>query len=413
MLRDNLGMFVLRSNLQIVLGLVLWTSNVQGIQETSDSPLERLRTIAHEGDSAAQVKLGAIYFNGEMGVEKNYTEAVYWFSQAAKQNLPAAQYQLARCYETGLGVIQDKEHALVLYRSAGDQGLDEAQLKTGLILKSLQKNDTAAKYFRMAAQQGHVVAQREWANMLIHGAGVKQAPQKAITILEQIAEKGDNDARLMLAECFSGTIPGIVPNPEKMIEYLWEAASQGSIEGQSKLGYCYEEGIAVAKDTKLAVTWYRKAAEKNYPQALVNLGHCYATGRGVPMDEKKAFQLYKQAADLNFTIGLYNVGVCYAKGLGVGMDAIKAEVNLLNAAQREDVNAEYSLGVLYERGLGVITPDPEKAEYWYQKAADRKDTRAQRALTFLSLRTASSNDEKTKNRPTGIVDTGHNQHREN
>lgn len=392
---------VLKFPLIIRLGLILSVANIPGAEEQSNTPLDKLTQIAKEGNASAQVQLGSIYFEGEMGIEINYAEAIYWLTQAAKQNLPVAQYKLGVCYERGLGVDQDLDYALALYRAAADKGLARAQLRAGLILQKHKKNDEAANYLQLAAEQGEIVAQREWARILLHSTGVQPAPKKAIKILVKVAEKGDNQARLILAECYGGTIPGIRQDLEKMVEYLWEAASQNSAEAQSKLGYCYEEGIGIPKDTPLAVKWYQKAADQNYPQALVNLGHCFATGKGIPMNKDRAFQLYKEAADANFSAGLYNLGVCYATGFSVKKNALKAEANLLKAAESGDANAEYSLGVLYERGLGVIEPNLEKAIFWYNKSVERKDPRGARALTFLTLQNANTPSKKNEIAPPG------------
>ena len=371
--------------LMICLGLFLYIAQGHCDQEGKNVPLAKLIKIAEEGDGPAQIRLGTAYLEGNIGAELDRVKAVYWFSQAAKQGLPVAQYNLGLCYEKGLGVETDMNHALVLYQSAADQGIIRAQLRAGLVYQRLEKNEDAVKYFRLAAGKGNIAAQREYGRMLLYGKGVESDPREAVNILQRIAEKGDNEARLILAESYTGTIPGTHLNLKRMLEYLWEGASQNAAEAQSKLGYCYEEGIGVPRDTGLAVKWYEKAAMQNYPQALVNLGHCYTNGRGTAMDKEKAFTLYKKAAELDFPPGMYNLGVCYAKGFGVKKDEVKAETTLLKAAELGDANAEYALGVLYENGLGRIAPDRSKALYWYRKTADRKDPRALRAITFLNL----------------------------
>ena len=62
------------------------------------------------------------------------------------------------------------------------------------------------------------------------------------------------------------------------------------------LGYCYYEGIGVAKDDGEAVEWFRKAAGRGQPRALFLLGECYEEGNGVRADLERAIEYYRKAA---------------------------------------------------------------------------------------------------------------------
>ena len=68
---------------------------------------------------------------------------------------------------------------------------------------------------------------------------------------------------------------------------------------------------------KEAVTWYRKAAGQNHPQAQYNLGWMYEQGRGVEKNEKEAVRWYLKAAEQNIPQAQYRLGAMYARGLGV------------------------------------------------------------------------------------------------
>ena len=50
----------------------------------------------------------------------------------------------------------------------------------------------------------------------------------------------------------------------RRLAFQWtrKAAGQGFHVGQFNLGYCYDHGVGVAKDWKLAISWYRKAAKQ-------------------------------------------------------------------------------------------------------------------------------------------------------
>jgi TPR repeat protein len=68
--------------------------------------VERLTTLAYQGNAAAQYNLGVMYANGD-GVIENDQTAVEWYTKAAYQGNAAAQYNLGVMYAKGDGVIED------------------------------------------------------------------------------------------------------------------------------------------------------------------------------------------------------------------------------------------------------------------------------------------------------------------
>ncbi|MCD8367240.1 MAG: sel1 repeat family protein, partial [Clostridiales bacterium] len=61
---------------------------------------------------------------------------------------------------------------------------------------------------------------------------------------------------------------------------------------------------------------------------------------------------------------------CYDNGEGVRQDKAKAVYWYEKAAQQGDAKAQYNLGVCYYNGEGV-TRNRTKAKEWFQKAADQ------------------------------------------
>jgi len=49
---------------------------------------------------------------------------------------------------------------------------------------------------------------------------------------------------------------------------------------QFKVGWCYKNGMGVKKDSKMAVDWYKKAANNGHLIAMHNLGLLYKNGNG-------------------------------------------------------------------------------------------------------------------------------------
>ena len=79
--------------------------------------------------------------------------------------------------------------------------------------------------------------------------------------------------------------PGLPPS----IEELLKQAQAGDTMAQSRLGYCYAEGVGgVPRDEALACMWYEKAAMQGDANAQSNLALMYELGRGVKQDYAKA-----------------------------------------------------------------------------------------------------------------------------
>ena len=60
---------------------------------------------------------------------------------------------------------------------------------------------TAVGWYRKAAEQGHLVSQRELGAAYFRGTGVPVNTEAAVVWLRKAAERRDEAARLMLSEC--------------------------------------------------------------------------------------------------------------------------------------------------------------------------------------------------------------------
>lgn len=142
--------------------------------EAGEAPSQNASEIqkkAEQGDAEAQYNLGSFYYRNY-----KYTEAEKWFRMAAEQGNAMAQYHLAEICEWFLDPKRPAE-ADKWYLKAVEQGgaemveqirnkqykSDCEQYILGFIYKNgivvPQDNDEAAKWFRMAAEEGHAMAQ--------------------------------------------------------------------------------------------------------------------------------------------------------------------------------------------------------------------------------------------------------------
>jgi uncharacterized protein len=126
------------SGLLALLAVVLLTRNYEfdaaarALKTGDYSPaLHKLKALAFFGDSHAQYILGDMYARG-VGVDKNDSEAVYWFRRAAigvhgeADPAAAAELAVARSYAEGIGVKPDPDESMKWLRRAADGGSKEA-----------------------------------------------------------------------------------------------------------------------------------------------------------------------------------------------------------------------------------------------------------------------------------------------
>ena len=91
-----------------------------------DTALPIIREIAEAGDARAQHDLGWAYYQG-IGLEKNYVQALSWFTKAAEAGDKSASYYVGEIYYNGFGTVEaDKEKAIIWFKRASESGVKEA-----------------------------------------------------------------------------------------------------------------------------------------------------------------------------------------------------------------------------------------------------------------------------------------------
>ena len=81
--------------------------------------------LANKGYPLAECQVGYFYFD-RLGVEKDFSKALYWTERAANHGDRDGQYNLAWFYEEGIGAETDIEKAKYWYKKAALQDHDLA-----------------------------------------------------------------------------------------------------------------------------------------------------------------------------------------------------------------------------------------------------------------------------------------------
>lgn len=259
------------------------------------SPEQELATLtknAEAGDANAQYTLGKIYATGE-GAPKDDVKSVEWYQKAAERGSNDARYELGRCYYGGrCGLTKDDAKAHEFVQRAADEGHAEAQYllggmydfveylygpvdrgdrrashdlplpyHLGLATKEARADagNQARKWFRKAAEQGHVDAQAYLGMIYGLGKGVPKDHAEALVWNRKAADQGDVGAQASLRDMYLFG-RGVPKDYGKAVEWYRKAAAQGSFGGQYNLGLLYAQGDGVPKDLVLAYAWFNLAS---------------------------------------------------------------------------------------------------------------------------------------------------------
>ena len=169
---------------------------------------------------------------------------------------------------------------------------------------------------------------------------------------------------------------------EQAVNFFRQAAELGHDGALSMIGFCYYNGIGVARDYSEAVKWFRKSAEQGNAFAQFHLGCSYENGQGVSRDYGEAMKWYRKAADQGNILAQNMLGFCYENGRRVSRDYGEAVKWYRKAAEQGDAYALCNLGFCYEKGEGVAK-DIDEAVKWYRKAAEQGQKDAIKALKRL------------------------------
>jgi TPR repeat protein len=121
-----------------------------------------------------------------------------------------------------------------------------------------------------------------------------------------------------------------------------------------------------------AVDLARPLAEKGNPEAQYLLGFAHETGQGAEASKDKAVEYYRKAAASKHRDAIYRLSFILLAS-DKATEREQARTQLEEAAKSDPAIAARILGEAYLRGRLTPTPDPDKAIFWWKRAADAGD----------------------------------------
>jgi TPR repeat protein len=187
----------------------------------------------------------------------------------------------------------------------------------------------------------------------------------------RLAERGDGDAMAEVGRCYMLAEFGVAKDVKLARSWFRRAADAGSGDGMVCLAGLYQKGEGVKQCNGTAHTWFLKAAQIGYSRAFIHMGECYVDGIGVKKNFATALKWYTRAADAGMHVTVcHRIGQLFlAGGFGVEKNVTKAFELFRHGAEFKDDMAMNSLAGCFRNGSGVAKDD-KMAVFWYHRASE-------------------------------------------
>ena len=376
---------------------------------------------AESGNSYAQYLLGNMYENGTF-VEQNYDTALSYYKNSAAQNNIMAIGEMAYMKDNGYGMPMNKEEAEKIYLQLAeerddewsmiklayiemDRGNSEERLKW--IQKALEKEyidayvdlgifyqsdekykdlEKAQQSYYQAAQLGNPEGMNGLA-MIYYDMPDNKGDEQAFRWFSKSADLGDSLGLYYLAVMYENGF-GTNVDKQKAWDLYLASSDQKFSPAYRKIAQLIEEGEAPASFTGRELEYYIKAAERNDIDAIHDVIRFLEND---PDRQKELFSWCQRGAQLNDGKCICKLGKLYFYGIGAEMDEFKAMNCFRKAETMEIPEAYYFLGLAYYEAKGVVSPNIQKAEEYFRKAAEAGYSDAIKAIAELYMQSGQEN----------------------
>lgn len=328
---------------------------------------------AKSGDAVAQFLLAECYNTG-LGVKYNDQSHIDWLKKSADQGFVGSLVNLGSIYRMGSltqSLNIDKAKAYNLFKQAAGKGEVRSLYylaEMNFAGEGTKMNEVlAAKNMLAAAERGYTKAQAEMGKLYDLGIGVSQNFTLAEKWYRKAAVMGDFQAQQSLGNMFFFGY-GVTRNNSEAFKWYKKSADQGYSVAESSLAHMYKMGYGTSKDLRKAASLYRSASEKGFEDAYYHYAEMLRNGQGLKVNLSEAFKWYLADARLGRSDSQFRVGVMLLQGEGINVN-YKDAMDWFKAAEAQgDLVAQNNIGYMYQNGLGVKKDSDMAARYYYASA---------------------------------------------
>lgn len=386
--------------------LALIYLNGYGVEPDLQKSFDYAKKAADEGEPSAQFMVGDAYYAGNP-VPQDYTQAYKYYYMAAQQEEIEAMTALGECMLYGLGCDQNYDEAIIWLNKAAENNDQKAinileYIKDGGLIENSSSTQIEAPDTEDHSSQNISTFQFQLQDLITTVDGIVTSVEvnigdfiaKGDTILVYQAEGTYNNLNtqeegfvrkiyvnegdwmysgmpvmeigdlLSKEETENSTEKNFSENSSSFLndvpsEYYYdgaqinqykESAKGGDNIAMAKLALCYLSGAGIKQNDKMAVMWFKRAAENNDAFASYMLGERYSSDSS-PLDNpnyQEAAKWYRRGAKLNFPPAMFALGLLYFNGQGVVANNEKGKKLITDAAHQD-----------YQEAIDYIKGNPE------------------------------------------------------
>jgi TPR repeat protein len=354
-----------------------------GVAQDHREALRYYRTSVDHNCPAGMIRLADMYREGKQ-MPRDVHEAVRLYEAAAAAGGEEAFFALCQLYRDGEGPLRPNQRkALEIARRSAERGHFRGLVQYAELLDAAagEKTAEAEALFERAHGKEFAVEQNNFAVALNNGNGCAQHSGKAAKYFKIAANNGNLMAMVNLARCYSdGT--GVAQDRGQAAQWFKRSADAGSAVGCAAYGRCLRLGIGVPVDFVCAREYLIKGAMMEDCQCYGDLAHMYVKGEGGRKDYEEAFKYFRLAAGKGLPSAIFELGRMHETGKGVQASFTEAVTLYRQAYQLGDVGATERLGRFYATGRGV-TKNIGQARRLLEKAVALGSTTAAAAIETL------------------------------
>lgn len=265
----------------------------------------------------------------------------------------------------------------------------DAYVDLGIFYQSDEKYEDlekAQQSYYQAAQLGNPEGMNGLA-LIYYNMPDNKGDEQAFRWFSKSADLGDSFGLYYLAVMYENGFGTNIDKQKAWDLYLASADQKFSL-AYRKIAQLIEEGEAPASFTGRELEYYIKAAERNDIDAIHDVIRFLEND---PDRQKELFSWCQRGAQLNDGKCICKLGKLYFYGMGTEMDEFKAMNCFRKAETMEIPEAYYFLGLAYYEAKGVVSPNIQKAEEYFRKAAEAGYSDAIKAIAELYMQSGHEN----------------------
>ncbi|MDR3228197.1 MAG: sel1 repeat family protein [Puniceicoccales bacterium] len=339
---------------------------------------------ANKNHAAAQFHLSLLYEFGR-GIYPDQNESLLWLRKSAKANYAPAQKRLAEREKFLADAAETAKREAEIKQPAEQYELARRFREGDGVLKNRVE---AVKWCRKAAEGGFAAAQFEFGMRLLTGDGVPKNETEALVWFEKARQQHNALAECAIAQAHSKGL-GVPKNEAKAFSTYNRLAAAGLSTAQYNLAILYKEGRGVEKNESQSLAWARKAAAQGFVPAYALIKSFYAKDNIVDnakqYDDATLVRL-RVAAEHGNPDAQFLLGHAIMKKFD-GQSADREAVQFItSAATQGNYGAQAELGHLLasDTQRGGLVRNRHEGFRWYCRAAVSNKTAKELPSAFLA-----------------------------